>query len=210
VPGSSNFQELQQQVWKEIIRKGCSEASAALEQMLGFPLKMTGVVAGTIPVAKITFLAGDPEKIVVGARLHFSGDIAGHMILILWPESWDKCKKALMPMVGDKDLEASAFAELANVTCSFFIMNLANITNLSINFTPPEVMEDMTATVLEDTLIKFGEEASELLTIETTFSSPDVEIKGFLFFIPSQASIKTITQRFLEAAANLDRNQTGG
>lgn len=206
MPGT--FQELQQAVWKEITNRGCSEASAALSEMLKVPLRMTGMVAGRVPITKIPFLTGDPERVVTGARLAFSGDISGHMILILWPESWEECRHLLLPKGRDAELETSAFAEMANLACSFFISSLANLTHMVIHFTPPEVMEDMTATVLEDTLIKFSEESADLLTVETTFTSSGAQIKGFLLFIPSHASVKTITQRFLEAAATLDLKQS--
>jgi len=83
---------------------------------------------------------------------------------------------------------------MANITCSFFIINLADMTKTAIYFTPPEVMEDMSATIMQETLVNFSEESQELLTIETPFSSRHVAMTGFLFFIPSELSTRNILQ----------------
>lgn len=205
--GASIFHELQKKVWKLIVRRGCEEASTALEEMLHMPLAMTGAIIGFVPITKMPFLAGNPEQIVTGARLVFSGDISGHMLLILPMESWEMCKNLLLSQAHgeqSEELEVSAFAEMANIACSFFISNLANVATLTIHFTPPEVIRDMTATVLEDTLIQLSGETTELLTIETTFSSGGTAITGYLFFIPSPSSVKRITQSFLQAVPGLD------
>ena len=202
MPGYSRFEEIQEKVWKAIVRKGTEETSQALQSFLKRPIQMTSAVMGFLPISKILFLTGQPDQVVTSARLIFSGDIEGHMFLILPLTSWEECKKKLLKGTekDQSELEISAFAEMANITCSFFISALANMTGLTIHFTPPEVITEMAAAVFEETLVQLSLETQELLTVETTFFSHESEIKGFFFFIPLPSSVKVITQRFLEAS----------
>jgi chemotaxis protein CheC len=213
----SSFQELQQNVWKTIVKKGCQEASDILKDFFKTPLHMTGMVMGFVPISKMFFLAGNPEEIVKGARMVFSGDIHGHMLLILTAKSWEVCRRILLEQIpqaekasqNQEELELSAFSEMANIACSYFMVNLANTTGFNIHFTPPEVMDDMTATVLEETLVELSEDEESLLTVETTFAGEKEEMKGYLFFIPSPNSVRRITEKFLEVMPGPKKNDSG-
>lgn len=164
--------------------------------MLHIPIEVSGLVMGFIPIAKIPMLTGSPEGMVTGARVPFEGDLSGHMLFMLPEASWELCKRLLISgdYLQNETVEISAFAEIANIACCSFIANLSDITGLSIRFSPPEVMKEMSATVLEDTLIVFSD-SPELLTIETTFFSVNSQFKGFLFFIPYQTGFRAMLGR---------------
>ncbi len=211
MPGSSRFEEIQEKVWKAIVKKGSEDTSQALQSLLNKPIQMTSAIMGFLPISKILFLTGEPDRVVTCARLVFSGDIEGHMFLILPLKSWEECKNLLLKGIEQPapELEISAFAEMANIACSFFVSTLANMTGLTIHFTPPEVLTEMAAAVFEETLIQLSSETQELLTIETTFFSQDSEIKGFFFFIPFPSSIKVMTQRFLQTTPSSGLDWSG-
>lgn len=199
----AKLEESQLKIWKRIVQLGCENASRALYEMLGVPLKMSGIVLAFMPLSKIPFLAGDPEEEVFGGRLFFSGDISGQMLLILSKDSIRRLLEILMeqPLKEGEELgeiEYSAIAEVTNIVSSNFIRDLANFTDLLINLTPPELIIDMTATVIQSSLITLSMNADYALTVETTFIKEEEKIKGFFFFIPQLNSIKKILGKFSE------------
>lgn len=197
----SKFEESQLNLWKKIVNLGCSNASKALREMLGVDLDMSGAVLAFMPLAKIPLLAGNPEEVVFGARVVFSGDISGQMLLILPIESAGQLVDVLMGReLGScaefSEVEISAIGEVCNIVSSCFIRDLANFTHLTINLTPPEVVRDMTATVLQAPLVNLSLQAEKALTIETTFTAAGFQIKGYFFFMPDIDSIEQIVRRF--------------
>lgn len=196
-----SFEKGHLNIWKKIVNLGCSNSSKAMREMLGVDLDMTGAVLAFMPLAKIPLLAGNPEELVFGARVVFFGDISGHMLLILPTDSSKQLVNILMGHSIENnvvfgEVEISAIAEICNILSACFIRDLANFTHLNIHLTPPEVVEDMTATVLEGPLVTLSLKADKALTIETTFSTDLQQIKGYFFFIPDMDSIERIVTRF--------------
>lgn len=196
-------------VWKKIVDLGCRNASQALHSMLSTPLEMTGIVIAFMPLSKIPFLAGDPEGQVAGIRLLFSGEVSGHMLLLFPQETCLQLVNLLMgqpPEAGQGssslgEVEISALAELGNITSSNFIKELANFTNLHISLTPPEILLEMTATVMQETLTTLSATTNKVLTIEATFSSMGYHLEGYFFFIPDPPSLDIIMEKFWEILA---------
>ena len=200
-PSASKIERTQLNLWKKIVNLGCFNASQALREMLGVELDMTGVVLAFMPLAKIPFLAGNPEEEVFGSRVLFFGDISGQMLLILPMESAKQLVDVLMGRpLGTCDafheVEISAIAEVCNIVSSCFIRDLANFTYLNIRLTPPEVIKDMTATILEAPLVSLSLQSDKALIIKTTFSTEELQIKGYFFFMPDFESIERIITRF--------------
>jgi len=192
--------KLQESLLRKIIERGCQKVTTSISKMLHVPVQVSGVVTGFVPISRIPMLVENPEGLVTAACVTFTSELSGHMIFMLTSRSWDTAKSFLKPQVSGREMELSAFAELANIACSCFITNLADVTRVVIQFEPPEVMEDMSSAVLEDALLKFSD-VSELLTVEVIFASDRFEMKGFLFFIPSQESVDLITHHYLQARA---------
>jgi chemotaxis protein CheC len=191
VQNPSKVEKIQGQLLREIVHVGCQQVSTGLSKLLNIPIKVEGTVIGFIPIAEIPMLTGDPEGMVNAARVALGGELSGYMIFMLTAKSWEICKKLLIDESSAPSMELSAFAELANIACSCFISNLSDRVQLAIPFSPPEVMEDMTATVLQDTLVMFSD-APTLLTVEITLTSQKARLKGYLFFIPAEESFRNL------------------
>lgn len=191
---SCNFGSNEFALWNGIAEKGCEEASKALSLMFGRPVTMTADVKACLPVCDLSNLE-NPNEDVIGARLVLSGDVAGEILFILPAAAWNRWKRDLIPDESPSPLETSAFAEVANIAGAFFIQNLSNVTALKMNFSPPQVLQDMFATVFEETLITISEETSEILVVETRLSISKTQINGFLFLIPSRTTIEKITKK---------------
>jgi len=190
-----NFDEKRLVVWNAIAEKGSQEASEALSRLFNLPVKMMGSVKAYLPIPEVSRVE-NPEEEVLGARLVLTGDVTGEILFIIPVAAWTSWKCHLLPGPASLDLETSAFAEVSNIAGAFFTMNLSNKTALKMNFTPPEVIQDMFATAFEDTLVQISEEAHDVLIIETRLSISGDEVQGYLFFIPSQSSIELITRKF--------------
>lgn len=182
-------------LWNEIAFLGCQEASEALSRMFQHPVLMSAAVKARLPIPEVAQVE-NPEEAVIGARLVLKGDASGEILFILPTEAWNHWKSRLLGDSPSLELEWSAFSEVANIAGAFFIQNLSDKTSLKMNFSPPEVVRDMFATAFEETLIQMSEEAAEILVVETRLSVSGADIQGYLFFIPSQAAIDKIMQKW--------------
>lgn len=194
--GMSNLQtrKLEEKLLREIVPRGCADVSSRLSEMLHFPIDASGLVVGPIPIAEVPLLAGDPESSVLAARVILTGRVSGNMVFMLTSASWDACQGELLAGLSAAGIGLSAFAELANIACSAFITHLSDKVGLPISFAPPDVMDDMAATVLEEALIQFSE-ARELFAVEMTLSSEKIQMKGYLFFMLSEEGVQFLLQQ---------------
>ncbi|MBI2264148.1 MAG: hypothetical protein HYU64_03080 [Armatimonadetes bacterium] len=187
-------------IWKRILEAGSRNASNALTEMLGFPLEMSAVVLANMPISRFPFLAGNPEEVSAGIRLVFTGDVSGQIMLVFPLASAYQFVDMLMerPKGATRELgevEISALSEFANVASCCFVRDLADRARVSMDMSPPEAVVDMTAAVLEATILHLWEQTDYALTMETLFRSEGSETNGYFFFVPDVGSADLLMNR---------------
>ena len=92
----------------------------------------------------------------------FSGDIDGHVALCMAPEASDFILRVLL-MTDDLDtpemryLADSMVSELGNVAASAFLNAVADTTKLTVLPSPPFVVRDMWAAVLQSIVVAMAQ-----------------------------------------------------
>jgi chemotaxis protein CheY-P-specific phosphatase CheC len=164
--------------------------------MIGRPLKVSGLQIETVPISRLTMQAEDPESETVGIYLLTGDDLPGQAILTLslvdamyladWLlEERPGTTTKLNPLV------CSALSEFGNQALSSFLNALAEFTATPLRLSPPAVMVDMLATVLETTVIPVAPMTDELLIIETNFTNVESSLLTRFWVLPDPDALPT-------------------
>lgn len=182
-----------------VVSLGFTNAAEGLSMMVDKTVKVTAPSLKLIPVEKATGFIGEPEQEVYAAYLAITGDLAGHMLLIL---SLNAAEELVCMLMGAResiqelnDVERSALGEVANVTGSFFLRALAESTDLDVRPSPPSLAMDMAGAVLDGPLISLAMSMEEVLVIDTWFTDEEHQIGGLLLVLPDADSLKLIAER---------------
>jgi len=164
----------------------------SLSDMIGRPIKTDNLRIKTVPINRLAAQVDDPEAEIVGIYLLIGDDLPGQAILTLSPADamyladWLlEARPGTTTRLGS--LEQSALAELGNQALSSFLNALAEYTGLSLRLSPPTMMVDMLATVLEVTATAIASVSDELLIIETDFVNDESSVFIRFWVLPEPA-----------------------
>jgi len=91
-------------------------------------------------------------------------------------------------------MERSALGEVGNLTGTFFLNALAEVTRMNIQPSPPAVMVDMGAAVLDVPLAALAASADEALVIKTIFLDDLRRIEAAFLVMPDMESLRAILE----------------
>ena len=196
---SETMQDSQWQALRDVASRGTTNAAAGLSEMVGRNIKIHTPDIFLVRLEEVARLAGGPEKTVVGVYLAIGGDVKGHILLMFAPRE----ALRLVDMVMDQPagttkslgaMERSALGEVGNLTGTFFLNALAEMTRLHIHPSPPAVMVDMGAAVLDVPLTALAETAEESLVIKTIFIDDQRRIEAAFLVMPDMYSLQAILE----------------
>lgn len=194
---NSEFIETLEQITKE----GIENAAKGFSGMLGKTLEVKKSSARLVNILEITHLIGGPEDETVAIYLRAEGSIAGQMMLVLQFESAMELVDLLMgEAIGStkklETMEKSALQELGNVTGTYFLNSVSEITGSSVRPTPPAVMVDMFGAIIDIVIVTTGGEQEEVLLIEAEFVLGKQIAEIQFWVIPDPASLKTFEFKY--------------
>lgn len=183
---------------KEISNIGAGNAATALSTMLSKKIKISVPEVQIVPFDKVAGFVGGPENLVVGIFLRVSGEIKGHILIIIQDEDAYSLTESLLGTKHKEEnndlsaMEKSALKELGNIVGSSYIMALTNFTNLSMKPSIPSLAFDMAGAILDLPLSLYGYVGDTAFLIDTKFTEGTENIKLRFFLIPDDKSLKTL------------------
>ncbi len=179
---------------------GFENAAVGLSEMVGKQVRVVSPGLRVSPVEKVPELLGELDEVVVAIYLGVSGDVNGHILLVLSMEAASELIEMLLGqgISGEEELdemEQSVLSEVANVTGSFFLTAVGNTTNLLLQPSPPYVVMDMAGAALDAPLVEVAMRMDEVVVIDAWFSDDDHQIKGFFLMLPDNDSLSLIADR---------------
>ena len=175
--------------WKVLMTKGVTNAISGLSQMCEAHIKITSIDAREVPVVQIPDMLGGPEAMVTGVYLEMSGAGTGHIVIVYMPETAFE----LIDMILDQspgtttefgEMEQSVLGEVGNIMGSQFLGTVADATGFELRVSPPAVMNDMSAAILDATMADLLSKSDEVLILNTTFGTEDRQINGTFLAMP--------------------------
>lgn len=178
---------------------GFQRAGRGLTEMTGVPTEAKAAQVRKVSLTKVPDLVGGPGAVVTGIYLMISGNVDGHMLLMLPLE--DACRLAAMILEEPTDpnnelseMARSALAEVGNITGASFLAALADASSLELSPSPPTVMVDMSGAVLDTVLAQLGMESEEVFVIDTVFTQHEQQVNAVFLVLPRQQHFDVIVE----------------
>lgn len=190
-----NISDTYLDVLREIGNIGAGNAMTALAQMLGRKVDMKVPQIMLLDFPQVGEAMGGEETLMAGIYFKVDGDIRGSIMFLLESESAKTLVSMLMgtePEEGQfSDMEASALKEIGNIIAGSYLNSLAQLTNLVIYPSVPDMTFDMAGAILSVPAIEFGETGDRMLFIQTHFFD-EAQINGYFILVPEMESYSKI------------------
>lgn len=200
MPSATSFTQAELGQFRKAVSLGFENAASGLSLMVNKQITVNSPGLRVIPIGQVPSLVGEPDETVVSIYLSVSGDAFGHILLILSLEAADDLVEMLVGSKRDtaaalSEMERSALAEVGNITASFFLCAIADVSGLLLQPSPPAVIVDMAGAALDVPLIAVAMTMEEVIVIDTWFVDSSHEIKGFFLMFPEVESLRLMIER---------------
>lgn len=184
-------------VWTKLVSKGILNALDGLSRMVGKEIEASSIDTKWLPAKRVVDMIGGPEKIVVGIYLSIEGDATGHLLLLYDTTIAFQLIDAQLGLPTGStremdEMEYSILGEMGNITGSFFLNAIADMTSLVLMPSPPSVLVDMTGAVLNVPLTFLMEENDNALVVKATFKANDGYPDGTFMILPTTNFVSTV------------------
>jgi len=95
------------------------------------------------------------------------------------------------------EFESSALKEFGNITFGVIITQIANALKLPMMLTVPNMATDMPHALLDQVLIEYGENASDMLAIQMPFTLDNISMEGNFLVLFDKKSSDLISQKLV-------------
>ena len=182
-------------VLKELGNIGAGNATTALAQMLQTKVDMKVPQVRLLDFKDVGVVMGGEEQLVAGIYLAVEGDITGSIMFILEQGAAKSLVSKLMGMPpaegGFTEIEISAMKEIGNIITGAYLNSLAQMTNLKMIPSVPDLNIDMLNAILSVPAIEFGIIGDQILLIQTVFTD-DADLNGYFILMPDLESYSTM------------------
>jgi len=178
----------------KIAHSGFSNAARGLGGMIGCDMTLTASDVSVEPIEEIPQLLGGPEADGVGIYLRFKGDVSGQvMIVIPYAHALELTDMMLGQPAGMTaslgGMERSALSELGNLTGTFFLNAISDLTGNSARPSPPVIMVDMVGAILDVVVSSTEDLGSRVLIFKAVFMCGSKELKINFWVVPDAPTL---------------------
>lgn len=189
---------IQMDVLREIGNIGTGNAVTSLSSMLS-----RGV---NIQVPKVSFLdynvavekMGGPENMMVGIFLSLQKDISGIMMFLLEKDFAHLVLSTLLGMeittenLMEDEMNVSALREIGNIMAGSYVNAIAQMTNLTLDISVPDICMDMVGAIMSVPAIYFADISDQIMFIENEFECGADKVKSHILLMPDRTSLGKI------------------
>ncbi|GAP22537.1 chemotaxis protein CheC [Leptolinea tardivitalis] len=181
-----------------VAARGFSNSAQGLSQMIGQDLSVHSPDVDMVPLADIPEILGGPDNDAVGVYLRVDGELIGQIMLVIpYQQALEFCDMVMdVPSGTTKEfgrMERSALAEIGNLTGSFFLNAIYEITGLSSHPSPPAVMVDMVGSILDVVIATMGAISDHIMMFKASFQIGDRKIQADFWIIPDPVTLEKLT-----------------
>ena len=192
-----DINEMHIDVLREIANIGSGNAASSLSRMLDHPVNISIPDIGIKGFNEAAAVLGGPEAIMVGTLLMLTEDING-MIMFLLPVEV-ACDLVNMLMYTDikgyeeiDEMGFSAINEISNIMSASFVTAIADMTDLSIDISPPEAALDMLGSIMSVPSIYFAKMSDTLLLIQNELDISGKKTRASVLLLPDMQSLEKL------------------
>jgi len=193
----SDINELHIDVLKEIANIGSGNAASSLSRMIGCPVNISIPEIGILGFNEAYAALGGPEAIMVGTLLMLRDGIDGMMMFLLPIEV--VCDLVNMLMFTDiksheeiDEMGYSVINEVSNIMSASFVTAISDMTDITIDISPPEAALDMLGSIMSVPSIYFAKMSDSLLLIQNELEIEGKTARTSVLLLPDMPSLEKL------------------
>ncbi|MEL7608352.1 MAG: chemotaxis protein CheC [Bacillota bacterium] len=189
---------------RELENIGSSHAVTALSSMLGESIGLSVARASFCGLSDISGIFHGPEAIVAAVLVELSGDINGHLLMLLDMEDAQRLVDSAIRAADideeqtaafPSEMQYSAALEVANILCGAYVTAICDLTGFNIQCTPPSMAIDMYGAVMNLLACRYGELCDVVLLLEAEFRDELHHVSGRIFLLSDSDSYERLLER---------------
>ena len=185
----------------EIGNIGSGNALSSLSSFIDRRVDMNPPQLDFVDFNTLMSSVGGIENVVSGFLIKVSGDINGIMLFMLQKELASQVSDILL---GDSiinihsmdEIHISLVKEIANIMAGSYVSSLAEMTEMRMTTTVPDLCIDMAGAILTVPLAYFENVCDSILLIQNSFSIDMKEYNSSIFFFLEEQSIDRLLKHF--------------
>lgn len=188
---------MQMDVLREIGNIGTGNAATSLASMLCKPVNIQVPRISILEFDAVTNNLGGPENMIVGLLFALQGDVTGMMMFLLQK---DFAHMVLNTLLGQTlhsfaeidEMGISAMQEIGNIMAAAYVGAIAQLTDMFIDISVPDICIDMAGAILSVPAIHFANIGDKIIFIEDQFESAELSAASQILLIPEVESLNQI------------------
>lgn len=188
------YTELELDALRELANIGSGTAGTALSSLLGRPVDVSVPRALALPLADAVESAGDPESPAAGVVLPLQGDLEGTVVL-MFDEKDAATLCSLLDVEPDSEVGRSALGEIGNILGTSYIQALGQMTGLTLEPTPPQVVVDMLGAMVATVLATTAETADVALVLDSDLAVEGAPCSLSFMLLPEPGGVRELLTR---------------
>jgi chemotaxis protein CheC len=190
----TTFSDMQLDALRELANIGSGNAGTALGTMLGKSVDISVPTAAALPLDEAVAIAGAPDEMRYGVVVPIIGDFEA-IVVLLFPEEDAQKLCGIYGIEPSTPDGYSMLGEVGNILGTNYINVLAQMVGMELEPAPPQVVEDMLASILSTVLIGRGDDIDEALILDSNLLVEEEECSLSFLLLPNHGGIKELLGR---------------
>ena len=186
--------EVQLDALRELANIGSGNAGTALSRLLGRPVDISVPNAAVVPLADVGSLTGDPAELRHGVVVPVGGELDAEVVL-LFPQPDARVLCALFDLDPATPEGESMLGEVGNILGSSYLGVLGQMLGMTLEPSPPQVVEDMVGAILESVLLARGEDIDIALVLDSSMRVAGESCRLSFLLLPASGGVGHVLER---------------
>jgi chemotaxis protein CheC len=192
-----DINEMHIDVLKEIANIGSGNAASSLSRMLDHAVNISIPYIGIKGFNEAYEALGGADAVMVGTLLFLQCDLQGMMMFLLPVEvACDLVNKLMYTDIKNYDeideMGFSAINEISNIMSASFVGAIADMSELTIDISPPEATLDMLGSIMSVPSIYFATMSDTLLLIQNEMEIAGKKTRASVLLLPDVPSLEKL------------------
>jgi len=193
----NDINEFHIDVLREIANIGSGNAASSLSRMLGHTVNISIPDIGIKGFNEAYEVLGGAEAIMVGTLLMISGGINGMMMFLMPIEVVCELVNMLMftNIKSHEEIDEMGYSvinEVSNIMSASFVTAVADMTDLTVDISPPEAALDMLGSIMSVPSIYFAKMSDTLLLMQNELEIEGKKARASVLLFPDIPSLEKI------------------
>lgn len=190
----AEYTELQIDALREVANTGSGHAAGDLSEMLGHSFSISVPRAVVTDLGEAVELTGGAETEMSAVAIRVGGDVEAMLVAMFTPaQAANLCM--LLGIDADSDMGRSVLQEVGNVLACAYANVLAEMSGISFDVHPPDVMADMVGAIISSLVAATTRDIEHVLLIDSKIGVNDADAEMSVLFVPFDDGIDQLLQR---------------